>query len=248
MKKLLLISILFLAFCSCSPATTPEPVLLDTLIKLKLRVHIMKTSPWTHSSGVLMNNWVTPKDFNEIIILEINEIWSQADIKWDIESIIEEDIIKFEGYEESIIFIASTERDSEGRSNPERLSHLFSLMNPQNMSIADELESDLFHIYLFPFIGNTSQGNAMRGYNFHSIVGIWSNKHNGGGNPEKTLLKENHDLFVRGSLSRTISHELGHVLNLTHGQCDDCLMKGRGYGIIQEQIDISQEEAKRRLQ
>ena len=116
------------------------------------------------------------------------------------------------------------------------------------MSIADELESDLFHIYLFPFIGNTSQGNAMRGYNFHSIVGIWSNKHNGGGNPEKTLLKEDHDLFVRGSLSRTISHELGHVLNLTHGQCDDCLMKGRGYGITQEQIDISQEEAKRRLQ
>ena len=90
-----------------------------------------------------MNNWVTPKDFNEIIILELNEIWSQADIKWDIESIIEEDIIKFEGYEESIIFIASTERDSEGRSNPERLTHLFSFMNPQNMSIANELESDL---------------------------------------------------------------------------------------------------------
>jgi len=214
-------------------------------IKLKLRVNIMKSSPLAHSSAVLMNNWVTPKDFNEIIILELNEIWSQADIKWDIESIIEEDIIKFEGYGESIIFIASTERDSEGRSKPERLSHLFSFMNPQDMSTADELESDLYHIYLSPFIGNTSQISAMRGSNFHSVDGIWSNKHNRGGNPEKTLLKEDHDLFVRGSLSRTISHELGHVLNLTYCQCDDCLIKERGYGITQEQIDISQEETKR---
>ena len=58
----------------------------------------------------------------------------------------------------------------------------------------------------------------MRGYNFHSVDGIWSNKHNGGGNPEKTLLKEDHDLFFRRSLSRTILNELGHLLNLTHGQ------------------------------
>ena len=62
---------------------------------------------------------------------------------------------------------------------------------------------------------------------------------------KKLFLKENHDLFFRGSLSRTILHELGHVLNLTHGQCDDCLIKERGYGIKQEQIDISQEETKR---
>ena len=46
----------------------------------------------------------------------------------------------------------------------------------------------------------------MRGYNFHNLVGIWSNKHNGGGNPEKTFLKEDHDLFFRGSLSRIILH------------------------------------------
>jgi len=65
---------------------------------------------------------------------------------------------------------------------------------------------------------------------------------------KKLFLKENHDLFFRGSLSRTILHELGHVLNLTHGQFDDCLMKGRGYGITREQIDISKEEKKRRSQ
>ena len=65
---------------------------------------------------------------------------------------------------------------------------------------------------------------------------------------KKLFLKENHDLFFRGSLSRTISHELGHVLNLTYCQCDDCLIKERGYGITQEQIDISKEEKKRRSQ
>ena len=53
----------------------------------------MKSSPWAHSLGVLMNKWLTPKDFNEIIILEVNEIWSQADI----ESVIEEDVMGSNG-------------------------------------------------------------------------------------------------------------------------------------------------------
>ena len=35
-----------------------------------------------------------------ILNILLNEIWSQADIKWDIESIIEEDIIKFENEED----------------------------------------------------------------------------------------------------------------------------------------------------
>ena len=84
----------------------------------------------------------------------------------------------------------------------------------------------------------------MRGYNFHSVVGIWSNKHNRGGNPEKTLLKENHDLFVRGSLSRTISHELGHVLNLTHGQCDDCLIKGEDMELNESKLKFLKRKQK----
>ena len=153
----------------------------------------------------------------------------------------------FEGQNEAISYIIDSKRNSEGRSDKERLPHLYSLMQPQNRSKKKKIDSNLYHIYLFPFIGNTSQGNAMKKFGRHAVVGIWSNKHNRGNSPEKTLLKEDYDLWKRGSLSRTIAHELGHVLRLTHNQCSICLMKGRGYMITTEQIKISRKEAKRRL-
>ena len=82
-------------------------------------------------------------------------------------------------------------------------------------------------------------------YGFHSVVGCWTNKHNRGENPEKTLLTEPQTEFVRGSLARTISHELGHVLGLSHS-CNNCLMYSRGYELNVAQIVISTEEARRR--
>jgi hypothetical protein len=216
-------------------------------IKLNLRVHIMETTPWMHSSGVSMNSWVTPRDVNEVIMPELNKIWSQANIVWSIESIIEENLVTFKDDSVAICYIINSKRDSEGHSDKQRLPYLYSLMQPQYRSEKSKVDSNLFHIYLFPFIGNTSQGNAMKRFDRHAVVGIWSNKHNGGKAPEKTLLKEDHDLWKRGSLSRTIAHELGHVLSLTHNQCSICLMTGSGYMITSEQIEISRKEAIRRL-
>ena len=204
-----------------------------TIYELNLRIHLMRDITMNHSTGVSMDSWVSVSDVSDSIIVELNDIWQQADIHWLIESIIEEDVVKGDTYEESIAFIASTKRDSEGHSDPDRLPHLFSLMQPQYMSTADEIGENLFHIYLFPFIGNTSQGNAMSGFNFHSVVGTWTNKHNGGEIPEKTLLTENQNSFNRGSLSRTIAHELGHVLNLHHNECNsNCLMGGGSSGYL----------------
>ncbi len=237
---LILISIFFFSCSNSSNDAIPVAIIDDNVEKivyeLNLRIHIMKDITMIHPTGLRMNSWVTPGNVTKTIVPEINAIWKQADIQWIIESIIEEDVVKGDTYEESIAFIANTHRDSEGRSDPARLPHLYSLMQPQYMSMADELGKNLFHIYFFPFIGNTSQGNAMSGFNYHSVVGTWSNKHNGGGVPEKTLLAENHNSFVRGSLSRTISHELGHVLNLHHNECDfNCLMGSNGYLLTTQQ-------------
>ena len=221
-----------------------------TIYELNLRIHLMRDITMNHSTGLPMDSWVSVSDVTDTIIVEINAIWQQADIHWLIESIIEEDVVKDDTYEESIAFIANTKRDSEGHSDPARLPHLYSLMQPQYMSTADEIGKNLFHIYLFPFIGNTSQGNAMRDFNFHSVVGTWTNKHNGGGIPEKTLLTENQNLFNRGSLSRTISHEIGHVLNLHHNECNsNCLMGGgsSGYSLTDAQIAAARLAALDRL-
>ena len=249
----------FLLLFSCSNNESTNENLNDPIIvydnddvkfsahDLNLRIHIMKNIVMTHSTGTKMGSWVTPGDVEEIIIPEINKIWKQAGIVWLIESIIEENVVKDSTYEQSINFIANTKRDSEGRSDPARLPHLFSLMQPQYMSTEAELGKNLFHIYLFPFIGNTSQGNAMRGFNFHSVVGTWTNKFNRGGIPEKTLLTENQSSFDRGSLSRTISHEIGHVLTLNHNECRyGCLMGGvesDGYSLTEGQIIKARIEA-----
>ncbi|MBU1012507.1 MAG: hypothetical protein KKG99_05845 [Bacteroidetes bacterium] len=222
----------------------------NTTIHLNLRVHIMQDITMIHSTGVIMKNWITPSDIKETIMPEVNAIWKQANIQWDIESIIEENVVKGDTYEESLTFIAGTKRDSEGRSDAERLPHLYKLMQPQNMSKADELDKNLFHIYLFPFIGNTSQGNAMRPFNWSTVVGTWTNKHNRGGIPEKTALTEDHNSFKRGSLSRTIAHEIGHVLSLKHNECETgCLMGGKsqGYLLTDEQIEAARLTASKRL-
>ena len=87
----------------------------------------------------------------------------------------------------------------------------------------------------------------MAGFNYHSVVGTWTNKFNGGGIPEKTLLTENQSAFNRGSLSRTISHEIGHVLNLSHNECSyGCLMGGTesdGYFLTEGQVVKARIEA-----
>lgn len=250
---LILISVFFLSFSDDHNKAGSSSNFRDTagedLIELNLRIHIMTDISMVHTSGLVMENWVSQKDVEKIIMPEVNAIWSQANIKWVIESIIEEAVVKGESYEESIDFIASTKRDSAGRSDSDRLPHLYALMQPENMSKAEELDKNLFHIYLFPFIGNTSQGNAMRPFNWSTVVGTWTNKFNRGGIPEKVLLIEDHDAFKRGSLSRTIAHEIGHVLNLKHNECEtDCLMGGKsqGYLLSKEQIETARLEASKR--
>ena len=139
-------------------------------------------------------------------------------------------------------------RDENGHSDDARLAPLYSFMDPNYRSRRSQLGTNLFHIYIYPFIGNTSQGNAMRDFGFHTVVGSWSNKHNGGGVPARRKNTESPSNCVDGSLGRTIAHELGHVLSLQHNQCTNCLMDSCGYKITSSQISTARAEAKNRLQ
>ena len=137
--------------------------------------------------------------------------------------------------------VEKARRDSSGRSDPRRQTPLFLFMQPENKIKLSEFGQNNFHIYLYPFIGNTSQGNAMKrnrdtGYfvGFHTVIGTWTNKHNRGGIPERFKIVEDWDKWTkikRGSLSRTIAHELGHVLRLRHNQCEGYCLMGKNKDI-----------------
>ena len=215
---------------------------------LNLRVHIMSDMTMNRLGAAMTNDHITKEVVKSKIIPELNKIWAQAEIKWKIESIIDENVIKGPDYETQKRIVELAKRDENGHSDPNRLPPLYNFMDPKYRSKLNELDRNLFHIYIYPFIGNTSQGNAMRSFDWHTVVGSWSNK-SLGENKTPIIRKfvESWSFFVTGSLARTIAHELGHVLTLTHKQCTNCLMHSGSYKLTQSQIDAARKEAKRRM-
>ena len=63
--------------------------------------------------------------------------------------------------------------DENGQSDPNRLPILYNLI-PESTRITSDTQ--LFKIYIFPFIGNRAQGNAMKSFGNNSVVSAWSNK------------------------------------------------------------------------
>jgi hypothetical protein len=167
------------------------------------------------------------------------------------------------------------------KSDPQRLVPLFLFMNPDNRMDVEEFGTEHLHVYIYPFIGNTSQGNAMRqmsipeytrvSYGFHTVVGAWTNKHNSDSNcspeiggdrpcgvPVEAFIVEGWNeggAIDRGSLSRTIAHEVGHVLSLSHNDNTGNGLMGpgsedgdsQGYSLTEEQIMIARQTARRRI-
>ena len=90
---------------------------------LNLRVHLMQGEPWLHSSGISMETWVTADNVREHILPELNSIWQIAGVVWELESIINEPMVTYDGYEEDVKYIVDSTRDGSGRSDPNRLPH-----------------------------------------------------------------------------------------------------------------------------
>ncbi len=232
---------------SVPKASTPTPVL-----ALRLRVHLMRDITMS-VQGVSMQTFVSENDVRSIILPEVNRIWSPAGVSWSIESVINESVIKNSDYEAGLDIIESASRDDSGHSDDARLLPLYKMMNPQYRATSASNRTNLLHVYIFPFIGNTSQGNSMQGqFQANTVVGAWTNKFNGGRAPQRTSLTESWSSFQRGSLSRTIAHEVGHVLGLNHGECPTkCLMGAvsggtNGYTLTSTQISVARATARSR--
>ena len=260
MKHLLIIIISILLLSS--PVTGQET------INLKLHVHIMRDIEMRVKGESMTNDHISKENIANEVLPEVNRIWSQANINWELAGVYDEDAVKKgyrqipagypKNYKKLKNIVEKARRDSSGKSDPRRLIPLFLFMQPGNRIKPSEFGQNNFHVYLYPFIGNTSQGNAMKkdkdtgnSLGFHTVLGTWTNKHNKGKIPERVKIVEDWEKWTkikRGSLSRTIAHELGHVIGLRHKRCEGyCLMGPKhGYKLTNKQIRRARNIAKKR--
>ncbi len=230
----------------------------EELIELNVRVHLMRDQAWVHASGAEMTtDHISPEAVARVLLPEVNRIWAPARIRWRLESVREEQVVRTATYERDKAHVLATGRNSMGRADPSRLPALHRMMDERTRATPEDAGAgmSLFHVYLFPFIGNTSQGNAMRGFDFNTVVGVWSNKHKRHRPmqaycaPQRRSLTEPWDAFQVGSVGQSVAHELGHVLGLRHDRCQPagaCLMQSNGYPLNDAQICTSRRVAEQR--
>lgn len=186
-----------------------------------------------------MTPWLRATDV-PAVFQEVNLIWKQANVEFYVESIVEH---RNQGSVEDISYVILAKRtpDSNGknRSDPNRIPRIYNCFD------SSKHHPVIQNVYFFNFTGNTSQGYAgipgRPGSPYlesnYVVVGIWTNKSNNGGPPIRGEITERQpapnagvaaalklappqgqNYFRKGSIGRTVAHELGHNLELPHGQ------------------------------
>ena len=212
------------------------------IISVPIRFHIV-TGMDMNKEGLRMDSWVTSQDIKHTIVPEVNRIWRNSDISFDIESIHDNPANQHARKASLIQAIVNAKRDQNGKSDAKRIKNLNQLIDWTRH------DRDFINVYFVPYLGEKSQGNAKRKKR-RVFVAQWSDKARGATKPEKFQLIEARP-FKKGSLSRTLAHELGHILGLKHPNKDtqsefNLLMGGKkaGYKIRAKEIKTARGHAK----
>ncbi len=247
-----------------TPVPTPRAPLVSTdILEVPLKIHLLTEMPMQirNASGdgfcedcELMDSWITQDQISNEIMPEVNRIYEQANIHWDIQEFIVEPAAQ-RSYAEAADWLSLSDRSSD---NAERISKYFDLIP------ASTVDETMVNLYFVTFIGNTRQGRANKcsqnlpfglsdpPFNMSdpsracslTINGQWSNKYlPDGAPPEKRVL-----FAPEGtpSLAMTVAHELGHTLDLSHPDSGEInLMQGAtsGHNLTDEQISEAREFA-----
>jgi hypothetical protein len=251
-----------------TPTTEPFPTLGHTpastdILNIRVKVHLLTDMPMkirnTSGDGFcegcgLMDSWITKKQIEHEIMPEVNRIWEQADIHWDVYEFIEEPAAQ-RRYDKAADWLSLSDRSSD---NDTRFSKYIDLIP------ASTVDQTMVNLYFFTFTGNTRQGRFLRCVKFSrgtldsglgappfnmtsppeacSLVvnGLWSNKYlPDGAAPEKRTIVDDEG---EPSLAMTVAHELGHTVDLPDLDTDkkvSNLMEGptSGHYLTDEQID-----------
>lgn len=231
---LLLLNLQFSAPCNAAYS--------DTTIQLGIRFHIVSGLPM-QKKDVALHSWIQASDIENTVMPEVNRIWQETNITFTLEKIVLTQALNPANKPILIDYIVNAHRDSAGKSDPKRIKKLTKLIDPTHHSDSH------INVYLVPYLGETSQGNANR-KKLRIFVGLWSDKSSKAQRaPEPVELTEGLN-FRKGSLSRTIAHEIGHVLGLKHPDKSNqtqygLLMGGKlpGFSLTAKEIEIARENA-----
>lgn len=208
----------------------------DGIIRLPLRVYII-TDIELEQKGVRMSSWVAPMDIDRVVLPEINRIWKAAGIEWSIESVLEQAAADVANREEAITYIQNAKRDAAGKSDPKRMPLIHAFCDKENRHPA------IHNLYFFPYLGQTSQGNARNRGNF-AVIGVWTDKPSRAFRPPEKFILVEEAPFKIGSIGRTCAHELGHNLGLVHPDSATQTQFGRLMGGRKPGCDLTPEEVK----
>ena len=214
----------------------------DATIVVPVRFHIVLDLPMKKDHLEMMS-WVTKNDIENSILPEVNRIWRPAGISFVVESILNSRALSVANQAQLIDGIVNSHRDSRGKSDPKRIKKLNKLIDWTYHN------SKIINVYLVPYLGEKSQGNA-KPKRKRIFVGQWSDKASKGRKPPEKFQLTEPLPFKTGSISRTIAHEIGHVLGLKHParatqSAFDLLMGGKraGYSLTQKEIEFARKKA-----
>ena len=228
----------------------PLPSSDTSIIRLPIRFHMIRTA--LNKGPVTMDMWFSPQDIHQTLLPEINRIWEPAGIEWYAEQVVDQEPEERADLHDTLQEISRANRTTKNRT------HLIkSLVTPK-------YRHPVFHnVYFVPFVGSTTQGFATFGGPVSILnpdggnqcfVGVWTDKPSGGKKPPQKFPLIEKGSFRIGSIARTVSHELGHNLLLSHPERSTQtqfhrLMGGKkhGYRLIDSEIVRARKTATGRI-
>ncbi len=232
-----LLLIAWVSACTCMAA--------EQIITLPIRFHLTQGAKMV-VKGQVMENWVQPADLIDSVLTEVNRIWKPAGIRFVVERVQCESLLKPADFTDLVHLVENWKRGDEETAGSGRTDAIAKLLDPA------QRHQTTLNVYLLPYIGATYQGYANLGGN-QAVIGVWTDKASKAEHPPvKALLTEPEPMRV-GSLARTIAHELGHNLSLTHPDKSEVstvgrLMGGRkqGYALTEEEVTKARKVAQER--
>jgi hypothetical protein len=178
-----------------------------------------------------MKSWIAEDDIKKIVEC-VNNIYERNFKKYKVYPIIQFNYISLtklnvlstpgnKDIKKKINFIVKSTRNDGEVKKKKLKKYIQSFFGKKIIKSNDRMKN--INIYFVPFYGNTRQGFAYYSksspYKKDVFLSEWTNKDNLGQQPHKrNLLPKKYvtGLGYFNSLCKTLGHEIGHVLNLTH--------------------------------